>query len=73
MENNNRQGCRWVKASERLPDDWPGKEFYIRFIHDGAKVVGQFHSRYEEIGGHYFSGVKLTCELNEVEWLDESN
>jgi len=50
MENNNRQGCRWVKASERLPDApdfWlanakPQNGKIVSAKVDGKPVTGYF-------------------------------
>jgi hypothetical protein len=56
MENNNRQGCRWTKASEQKPES------------DGAYVVKihgkKFITTFDKGIGFGISGP--------LEWLDES-
>ena len=84
MENNNRQGCRWVKASERLPEG-RGKEnsVIIRgcnmprdiFGHGvGGKFVAYGFINFDkENPKFYFEHGKDSYLSNEtIEWLDES-
>jgi hypothetical protein len=59
MENNNRQGCRWTKASERLPEN-NVKAFWRKQIN---------HDYY--VGYDYFNDSRF-MELDKIEWLDES-
>ena len=59
MENNNRQGCRWIKASERLPEN-NVKAFWRKQIN---------HDYY--VGYDYFNDHRF-MELDKIEWLDES-
>ena len=82
MENNNRQGCRWTKASERLPE-----------VIDSGEIGGigsdTVHLKLKGIpcAGRYIEdwGMTKKCfviagfgwyaipHFNEIEWLDESS
>jgi len=58
MENNNRQGCRWTKASERLPEE--NKLYIIKYGRNEIQYASLFVIKH-----------KLELKMN-VEWLDES-
>ena len=58
MENNNRQGCRWVKASERLPEFF-GK---VHWRDSDSKIVITAGTAYT---------LTKRGDFN-IEWLDES-
>ncbi len=60
MENNNRQGCRWVKASERLP--LKEDQYFIYVPTLTMKKVSTFNGKNFE---HQFTN-------KDFEWLDES-
>ncbi len=67
MENNNRQGCRWVKASERLPEDKSDDTTMIIFRNlQNVKLMPIYPS--------YTRNIKalLQNDLTGWEWLDES-
>jgi hypothetical protein len=82
MENNNRQGCRWTKASERLPD--MEKVVYLK-DNVGLERLGNFYEvddGYDEKvisiwlyiqpnGAH--EGFRIQQKnFNHYFWLDES-
>jgi hypothetical protein len=62
MENNNRQGCRWTKASERLPE----KNGYY-FIKSNYGQMCCYYSSDVGIFNHHWND-----EFDNVVWLDES-
>ena len=62
MENNNRQGCRWVKASERNPDK---EGLYFVKMADGEKDVNRYAEFYTGDGIEWLDETVLY-------WLDES-
>ena len=58
MENNNRKGCRWTKASERLPEE--NKLYIIKYGRNEIQYASLFVIKH-----------KVELKMN-VEWLDES-
>jgi len=72
MENNNRQGCRWVKASERLPEKF---EVLHLKIHNSPSFmnVGMYSKKnnsFKVQDDNYSTATSYPIEI--VEWLDES-
>ena len=69
MENNNRQGCRWTKASERLPK----KQAHARWDTE-LGLLTNFESFLEFSGRGFFRSYhdRNNPDLKEIEWLDES-
>ena len=60
MENNNRQGCRWTKASERLPE----KEGQYYVLMDNWNGTVYFNGNRFETGDW--------IKIERIQWLDES-
>jgi hypothetical protein len=71
MENNNRQGCRWTKASERTPSH----QQEINCKHFGHPCSAKYWDSPDK--GKRFFDIKGSQNIfferfNEIEWLDES-
>jgi len=71
MENNNRQGWRWVKASERTPSH----QQEISCKHFGHPCSAKYWDSPDK--GKRFFDIKGSQNIfferfNEIEWLDES-
>ncbi len=67
MENNNRQGCRWTKASERLPEvDNKNPKHYI-FLNDVNHQATNIYTGFIDS----FPSM-ITNYLFDWKWLDES-
>lgn len=76
MENNNRQGCRWTKASERLPEsDSPNYHFRLNGF---DKVNGNFLDMENETVfwvngcGAFEDYYIYKKDFDKIEWLSES-
>jgi len=73
MENNNRQGCRWTKCSEQMPDLSQYAEPELHFRFDGKKVCGvQFMSDGFEVKILSIYHGFYNKDLHRLEYLDES-
>lgn len=75
MENNNRQGCRWVKCSDRLPDKLDGVHY--RFSESKLPVPYRGISKEESFGNTFLRFFLKTFDIKNyaiglIEWLDES-
>jgi len=76
MENNNRQGCRWVKCSDRLPEVRKNYHVKVRYEDDkpGCWNTGSvWNLQHWEHPSQYDSYTGLPKKLKVYEWLDENN
>ncbi len=81
MENNNRQGCRWTKPEDKLPE-YLNKGFSkmsdyvpVRIYDDYEKRVIYSTARYCHDRKMWFDimhNSENNCVINPIEWLYES-